>query len=51
QLTSNELLSPQDLRGIILAATARHGAPTLKIPSVTDNSWTLASREIKYFPT
>ncbi|QQP52198.1 Uncharacterized protein FKW44_004263 [Caligus rogercresseyi] len=50
KLTSTEFLSPQDLRGIIITATARYGALTLKIPSVTNNSWTLASREIYYFP-
>ncbi|QQP53937.1 Uncharacterized protein FKW44_006588, partial [Caligus rogercresseyi] len=49
KLTSTELLSPRDLRGIILAAAARYGA--LKIPSATENSWTLSSREIKHFPT
>ncbi|QQP39590.1 Uncharacterized protein FKW44_020528, partial [Caligus rogercresseyi] len=50
KLTTTELLSPRVLRGIILAAVPRYGALTLKISSVTDNSWNLASREIKVLP-
>ena len=50
-LTSAEPLRPGDLYGVILHAAARYTALTLKIPTASDDSWTQASKIIKYYPT
>ncbi|QQP53592.1 Uncharacterized protein FKW44_006119, partial [Caligus rogercresseyi] len=36
---------------ILVSAAARYAAFSLKIPSVRNDSWTIASEEIKYFPS
>ncbi|QQP57909.1 Uncharacterized protein FKW44_003063, partial [Caligus rogercresseyi] len=34
---------------ILVSAAARYATFSLKIPSVRNNSWTIASEKIKYF--
>ncbi|QQP38723.1 Uncharacterized protein FKW44_019385, partial [Caligus rogercresseyi] len=50
-LTKRECVKPTDLRAILVSAAARYAAFSLKIPSVRNDSWTIASEEIKFFPS
>uniref|UniRef100_A0A0K2TZ15 Uncharacterized protein n=1 Tax=Lepeophtheirus salmonis TaxID=72036 RepID=A0A0K2TZ15_LEPSM len=52
KMTTYEPLHPYELRSILLVVAARYIALSLKIPSLgNDDSWTMAGRGIKYFPT
>ncbi|QQP56379.1 Uncharacterized protein FKW44_001011 [Caligus rogercresseyi] len=44
-------LQPLDIRTICISASTRYAALDLRIPSVTDNSWTLAGDLFKYVPS
>ncbi|QQP52227.1 Uncharacterized protein FKW44_004314, partial [Caligus rogercresseyi] len=50
-LTLDRPLQPLDLRAICISASARYAALDLRIPSATDNSWTLAGDLVKYVPS
>ncbi|QQP50605.1 Uncharacterized protein FKW44_011654, partial [Caligus rogercresseyi] len=36
---------------IMISAAARYTALDLKIPSLLDSTWTLAAREVKFYPS
>ncbi|QQP39727.1 Uncharacterized protein FKW44_013538 [Caligus rogercresseyi] len=50
-LTLDRPCRPLDLRAICIPPSARYAALDLRIPSVTDNSWTLAGDLVKYVPS
>ncbi|QQP38955.1 Uncharacterized protein FKW44_019680 [Caligus rogercresseyi] len=50
-LTMDRPLQPLDIRTIRISASARYAPLDLRIPSVTDNSWTLAGNLVKYVPS
>ncbi|QQP40997.1 Uncharacterized protein FKW44_015241, partial [Caligus rogercresseyi] len=50
-ITNNVPIKASDLRSIMISAAARYTALDLKIPSLLDSTWTLAAREVKFYPS